>query len=227
VLNGRLNPAQLHALASLSETYGSGELRATIGQNIVLVNIPNAKAGEVVAKIVELGLQVEPTTFFRGAVACTGTEFCKLAIAETKGFNKWLVGELEERLPGFDQQIRLHVTGCTNSCGQSWIADLGLEGKKIKKDGKMVDAFYFCVGGSVGEHAGIARQIGFRAAAEDCPDAIERLLQRYLAARTDGENLRAYFRRTSDEDLRAALNGGAVEPVERDPSPGRVPANVG
>jgi len=227
VLNGRLNPRQLHALASLSEEYGSGELRATIGQNIVLVNIPNAKVSEVVAKIVELGLQVEPTTFFRGAVACTGTEFCKLAIAETKGFNKWLVGELEERLPGFDQQIRLHVTGCTNSCGQSWIADLGLEGKKIKKDGKMVDAFYFCVGGSVGEYAGIARQIGFRAAAEDCPDAIVRLLRRYLKQRSEGENLRAYFRRTSDEDLRAALNGGATEAVERDPSPGRVPTNVG
>jgi sulfite reductase (ferredoxin) len=227
VMNGRLDPAQLHALASLSEQYGSGELRATIGQNIVVVNIPNAKVSEVVVKIVALGLQVEPTTFFRGAVACTGTEFCKLAIAETKGFNKWLVGELEERLPGFDQQIRLHVTGCTNSCGQSWIADLGLEGKKIKKDGKMVDAFYFCVGGAVGVHAGIARQIGYRAAAEDCPDAIERLLRGYLKQRSDGENLRTFFRRTSDEDLRAALNGAATEAVERDPAPGRVPSNVG
>jgi sulfite reductase (ferredoxin) len=227
VLNGRLNPEQLHALASLSETYGDGHLRATIGQNIVLVNIPNEKTPEVVEKIKSLGLQVQPTVFFRGAVACTGTEFCKLAIAETKGFNKWLVGELEERLPEFNEQLRLHVTGCTNSCGQSWIADLGLEGKKIKKDGEMVDAFYFCVGGAVGEHAGIARQIGFRAAAEDCPDAIERLLRGYLAARFDGENLRSYFRRTSDEDLRAALNGAAVEPVDRDPAPGRVPANVG
>jgi sulfite reductase (ferredoxin) len=226
VLNGRISPEQLHALASLSESYGDGQLRATIGQNIVLVNIPNAKTQEVVEKIVALGLEVAPTTFYRGAIACTGTEFCKLAIAETKGFNKWLVGELEERLPGFDQQIRLHITGCTNSCGQSWIADLGLEGKKIKKDGKMVDAFYFCVGGAVGEHAGIARQIGFRAAAEDCPDAIERLLRAYLKQRSEGENLRAYFHRTSDEDLRAALNGGKVEPVERDPSPGRVPANV-
>lgn len=227
VLNGRISPQQMHTLASLSEEYGSGELRATIGQNIVLVNIPSAKVSEVVEKIVSLGLEVKPTTFYRGAIACTGTEFCKLAIAETKGFNKWLVGELEERLPGFDQQIRLHVTGCTNSCGQSWIADLGLEGKKIKKDGKMVDAFYFCVGGAVGEHAGIARQIGFRAAAEDCPDAIERLLRRYLKQRGEGENLRAYFRRTSDEDLRVALNGGEVERVERDPAPGRVPTNVG
>jgi sulfite reductase (ferredoxin) len=227
VMNGRLNPEQLHALASLSEEYGDGHLRATIGQNIVLVNVPNAKAQELVGKITELGLEVQPTVFYRGAVACTGTEFCKLAIAETKAFNKWLVGELEERLPEFDQQLRLHVTGCTNSCGQSWIADLGLEGKKIKKDGKMVDAFYFCVGGALGEYAGIARQIGYRAAAEDCPEAIERLLRGYLKSRTDGENLRSFFRRTSDEDLRAALNGAVVEAVERDVAPGRVPSNVG
>jgi sulfite reductase (ferredoxin) len=91
----------------------------------------------------------------------------------------------------------------------------------------MVDAFYFCVGGAVGEYAGIARQIGYRAAAEDCPEAIERLLRGYLKQRSEGENLRSYFRRTSDEDLRAQLAGGVVEPVARDPSPGRVPGNVG
>jgi sulfite reductase (ferredoxin) len=226
VMNGRLTPDQLHALAELSERYGDGRLRATIGQNIVLVNVPNAKTQELVGEIVALGLQVEPTVFYRGAVACTGTEFCKLAIAETKGFAKWIVGELEERLPEFDQQLRLHVTGCTNSCGQSWIADLGLEGKKIKKDGKMVDAFYFCVGGALGEYAGIARQIGFRAAAEDCPEAVERLLRGYLAKRDGEENLRAFFRRTSDEELRALLHGAAVAAVERDPSPGRVPSSV-
>jgi sulfite reductase (ferredoxin) len=227
VLNGRLNPDQLHALASLAETYGDGHLRATIMQNIVLVNIPNDMAQGLVKEIVSLGLEVEPSVFYRGAIACTGTEFCKLAIAETKGFAKWLVGEMEERLPGFDQQLKLHVTGCTNSCGQSWIADIGLEGKKIKKDGAMVDAYYFCVGGAVGEHAGIARQIGYRATAEDCPEAIERLLRGYLADRVHGENLRAYFRRTSNEDLRAILAGAVVETVERDPSPGRVPASVG
>ncbi len=226
VLNGRLNPEQLHALAELAEVDGDGHLRATIGQNIVLVNLPNERVQDVVKKIVGLGMQVEPTVFYRGAVACTGTEFCKLAIAETKGFARWLVGELEERLPEFDQQLRLHVTGCTNSCGQSWIADLGLEGKKLKKDGRTVDAFYFCVGGALGEHAGIARQIGYRAAAEDCPEAIERLLRGYLLRRREDENLRAYFRRTSDDDLRAQLAGEVVAAVERDASPGRVPSNV-
>jgi sulfite reductase (ferredoxin) len=188
-------------------------------QNIVLVNIRNEAVRDLIHDLKGLDLIVEASPFWRGAIACTGTEFCKLAISETKAFSKWLVDEMEERLPGFDQQIKLHVTGCTNSCGQSWIADIGLEGKKIKKDGKIVDAFYFCVGGAVGKHAKIARQIGYRAAAEDCPTAIERLLRGYLYARTPGEDLRAYFARTPDEELRAQLNGTPITPVERDPAP--------
>jgi sulfite reductase (ferredoxin) len=219
VLNGRLSGDQLVQLAALAERYGNGQLRATIAQNILIPNVANANTAALVVELNTLGLNVDVSPFWRGAIACTGTEFCKLAIAETKGFNKWLVDELEERLPGFDQQIRLHVTGCTNSCGQHWIADIGLEGKKIKKDGAMVDAFYFCVGGSVGKYAGPARQLGYRAAATDVPDAIERMLRSYLAARTEGEDLRHYFSRTDDETLRAQLAGTVIDPVERDAPP--------
>ncbi|GAC1423788.1 MAG: sulfite reductase SirA [Acidobacteriaceae bacterium] len=219
VLRGRLSGEQLIQLADLADEYGTGELRATIMQNIILVNVPNARTTELAHALNRIGLQVDVSPFWRGAIACTGTEFCKLAIAETKNFSKWLVSEMEDRLPGFDQQIKLHVTGCTNSCGQSWIGDIGLEGKKLKKDGKMVDAFYFCVGGAVGKYAAIARQIGYRAAAEDCPEAIERLLRGYLALRTPGEDLRAYFARTTDETLREHLAGAIVAPVDRDPAP--------
>jgi sulfite reductase (ferredoxin) len=219
VLNGRLSGDQLIALADLAEKFGNGQLRATIAQNILIPNVPSREASALVIALNSLNLQVDVSAFWRGAIACTGTEFCKLAIAETKGFNKWLVAELEDRLPGFDQQIRLHITGCTNSCGQSWIADIGLEGKKIKKDGKLVDAFYFCVGGSVGKYAGIARQIGYRAAAEDCPDAIVRLLNGYLAVRAPGEDLRSYFNRTDNTTLLAQLNGAPTTPVERDAPP--------
>jgi sulfite reductase (ferredoxin) len=219
VINGRLSGDDLVKLADLSEKYGDGHLRATIGQNILIVNVPDRETAALVLELGTLGLHVDSSAFFRGAIACTGTEFCKLAIAETKAFNKWLVAELEDRLPAFDQQIRLHITGCTNSCGQSWIADIGLEGKKMKKDGQMVDAFYFCVGGSVGKYAGIARQIGYRAAAEDCPDAIARLLRGYLDLRQPGEDLRSYFSRTDNPTLLAHLAGEVVEPVERDPAP--------
>ncbi len=219
VLRGRLSGDQLHQLADMAEKYGDGQLRATIMQNIILVNIRNEHVRDLVHDLKGIDLHVEVSPFWRGAIACTGTEFCKLAIAETKAFSKWLVSEMEDRLPGFDQQIKLHVTGCTNSCGQHWIADIGLEGKKLKKDGQSVDAFYFCVGGAVGKHARPARALGFRAAAEDCPEAIERLLRAYLAARNPGEDLRAYFARTDDEHLRAQLNGTFIDPVERDAPP--------
>ena len=221
VLRGRVMADRLKVLADLADTYGDGHLRTTIMQNIVIVNVPNEKVQGLVGELAKLELQVEPSVFYRGAIACTGTEFCKLAISETKNFTKWLVEEMEERLPGFDQQIKLHVTGCTNSCGQHWIADIGLEGKKIKKDGALVDAYYFCVGGAIGEHARAARPIGYRAAAEDVPQAIERLLQGYEQQRNAGENLRSYFNRTSDEDLRSLIAGAVVAPVERDPAPGR------
>ena len=219
VLRGRLSGDQLHQLADLADKYGDGHLRATIMQNIVLVNIKNEHVRALLADLKAIDLHVEVTPFWRGAIACTGTEFCKLAIAETKAFSKWLVSEMEDRLPGFDQQIKLHVTGCTNSCGQHWIADIGLEGKKLKKDGVITDAFYFCVGGAIGKYARPARALGYRAAAEDTPAAVERLLRGYLAVREPGEDLRAYFARTSDDDLRAQLNGAPTAPVDRDAPP--------
>jgi len=133
---------------------------------------------------------------------------------------------LEERLPHFDQQLRLHVTGCPNSCGQHWIADLGLEGKKIKHEGQLTDAYYFCVGGSVGKHAGTARPVGFRTPAALVPDAVERLLRKYLHERGPAENLRQWFARNTNEELRAALAGEEIAPVERDIPSGRVPVEL-
>ena len=130
---------------------------------------------------------------------------------------------LNAGLPGFEQHLKLHVTGCPNSCGQHWIADVGIEGKKIKVDGRLQDAYYFCVGGALGLNQGIARPIGYRCLANEVPDAIERLLRRYLDERRPGENLRQFFARHSDENLRESLAGEVIAAVVRDPSPGRVP----
>jgi len=174
-----------------------------------------------------IGLPVNGSPFWRGAVACSGTEFCKLAITETKSFSRWLVEELEERLPGFDQPLKLHVTGCPNSCGQHWIADIGIEGKKIRVNGEMLDAYYFCLGGALGLNQSIARPVGFRCLATEVPEAIERLLRRYLADGSPGENLRHFFARHSDAELRDFLAGQLfVEAVARDLPEGRVPSGV-
>jgi sulfite reductase (ferredoxin) len=226
VLRGRMTGEQLEAVAELAERFGSGRLRTTVGQNFIIVDVPYAKTGELARELGQIGVRVEGSTFWRGAIACTGTEFCKLAISETKGFTRWLVEELEDRLPGFDQQLKLHVTGCPNGCGQHWIADIGLEGKKIKFEGKLTDAYYFSLGGAVGQHAGIARLVGYRCPAPLVPDAIERLLRRYLAGRAFGENLRSWFARHSNDELRAQLADEELAAVERDPSPGPVPQLV-
>jgi sulfite reductase (ferredoxin) len=145
--------------------------------------------------------------FWRGAVACTGTEFCKLAITETKGFLRWLVEELDGRLPQFDQPLKMNVTGCPNGCGQHWISDIGMEGKKIKHEGVLTDAYSFCLGGGVGAQAGVARVVNYRCLASQAPEAIERLLRRYLTGRVESENLRTWFARHTNDELRGYLAG--------------------
>jgi len=226
VLRGRISPEQMERAAELAERFASGELRATNMQNLLIVNVPRVHVDELAKELGEAGLPVNGSPFWRGTVACSGTEFCKLAITETKSFSRWLVEELEERLPGFEQHLKLHVTGCPNSCGQHWIADIGIEGKKLKVDGQMVDAYYFCLGGAVGLNQSIARAVGYRCPATEVPAAIERLLRAYRVESGGSENLRQFFARHSDETLRGYLAGEAVEAVARDLPQGRVPSGV-
>src|SRR5262245_6228430 len=226
VLRGRLTAEQMHRVADLADCYGSGELRTTTMQNLLILNVARARAEALARELDAAGLRLEASPFWRGTVACTGTEFCKLALTETKGFAHWLVEELEARLPGFQQHLKIHITGCPNSCGQHWIADLGIEGKKTKVEGTMVDAYYFCVGGGLGKHQRTARPIGYRAPATEVPDAIERLLRVYLAERHDGENFRQFAGRRTDEELRQLLAGQPLAAVERDAPSGRLPHGV-
>ena len=226
VLRGRLTPGQMRAAADLADQFAGGELRATAMQNLIIVNVPNRNAESLARELNEAGLPVQGNVFHRGAVACTGSEFCKLAITETKGFARWLVDQMDGRLPGFEQHLKLHITGCPNSCGQHWIADIGLEGKKIKLDGHMVDAYYFCLGGSVGAFQTIARPVGYRCAAADVPDALERLLRRYLDEQIPGDNLRKFFARHSNDELRETLAGAPVIETPRDLPTDHAPLGV-
>ncbi|GAC1638363.1 MAG: sulfite reductase SirA [Candidatus Acidiferrum sp.] len=226
VLRGRISPAQLRKVAELAEVHGDGHVRLTVQQNILLLNLPQASVNQVTDELNLAGLPVAVSAFARGTVACTGSEFCKLALTETKGFARWLTRELEERLPGFQDQIKLHITGCPNSCGQHWIADIGIEGKKTKVDGKMVDAYYFCVGGSVGHTASIARPVGYRCAATQVPDAIERLLETFHLNRDASESLREFLARHGNEEIRTILAGEFVGAVARELPAANVPQGV-
>jgi sulfite reductase (ferredoxin) len=229
VIRGRITPAQIRVAADLAEHHGDGHLRATLMQNLLLINIPESRVTSVVQELTANGLPVETNAFVRGTVACTGSEFCKLALTETKSYARWLTEQLEERFPGYQEDIKLHITGCPNSCGQHWIADIGIEGKKIKQDGKMVDAYYFCVGGSVGQFAAIARPVGYRCAADEVPNAITRLLAHFHAQRHRAEPLQKFLARQSTDSLRSILSGQPAAQTEfavRDLPSDRVPHSI-
>ena len=226
VLRGRLSAEQMRVAAKLADRYGTGALRTTSMQNLVIPNVPTGRAGALVRELEAADFVLDASPFRRGTVACTGTEFCKLALTETKGFARGLVEALEQRLPGFEQHLRINVTGCPNSCGQHWIADLGLEGKKIKVDGALVDAYYFCVGGGVGRHQAVARPIGLRLPATAVAPAIERLLRTFLGERRPSENFRQFAARHTDDELRGLLAGELVEAAARDVAAERPPHGV-
>ncbi len=168
VLRGRITPQQLNLAADLADRYADGHVRNTVMQNLLIVNVRKESASLVADTLTAAGLPVQASVFARGTISCTGAEFCKLALTETKRFARWLTEELEDRLPAFDEQLKLHITGCPNSCGQHWIADIGIEGKKIKQNGKMVDAYYFCVGGSVGQFAASRAPLAIAAPRTPC-----------------------------------------------------------
>jgi sulfite reductase (ferredoxin) len=226
VLRGRISADQLRTLADLADRHGDGQARTTATQNVVLVNVRRERVTKLARELADAGLPTGGSPFRRGIVACTGTEFCKLALTETKDFARRLVEDLERRLPSFHEHVKLHVTGCPNSCGQHWIADIGVEGKKLKIDGALADAYYFCVGGALGAGESVARPIGLRVPAIEVAPAIERLLRAYLAERHAGETFRAFAARHDDSTLRALLAGGPVPAVERDPAGGLLPAGV-
>jgi sulfite reductase (ferredoxin) len=226
VLRGRLSADQMRIAADLADRYGTGALRTTSMQNILIPDVRRERAEALGRELEAAGFALDASPFRRGTVACTGSEFCKLALTETKGFARALVETLEQRLPGFDQQLRINVTGCPNSCGQHWIADLGIEGKKVKVDGAVVDAYFFCVGGAVGRHQAVARPIGLRLPASAVAPAIERLLRTFLGERRPNENFRQFAARHTDDELRALLAGELIEAVARDVAAERPPHGV-
>ena len=205
ILSGRIVPDQLRDIATLAEDFGDGSLRLTAMQNVLVPNIPEARVEAFAAAAADRGLALAGSPFHRGTLSCTGSEYCKLAITETKRFSIRLALELEDRLPGFSQSLKLNVTGCPNACGQHSVADVGLQGILLKQDGEQVEGFDFFVGGGLGREGTIAHRVGFRATADDVPDALERLFRAYEASHAPAETVARWSIRIGDEALLSAL----------------------
>jgi len=200
---GRVSGTVLHGIADLAEAHGSGRVRLTAQQKLVILDVPEAEVEALVAGLHALGLEVRPSEFRRGTMACTGIEFCKLAIVETKGNAKALVAELEDRLPTFDTPLSIHVNGCPNSCARIQVADIGLKGMLVTDaDGNQAEGFQVHLGGELGPDAGLGRKPrGLKVSAAELPDYVERVLGRFAEQREGDESFGSWARRADEEAL--------------------------
>ncbi|WP_407643582.1 nitrite/sulfite reductase [Agromyces kandeliae] len=208
---GRVSGPTLTKLADLVEAHGSSRLRTTPHQKVVILDIPEDRVESLVAGLDELGLQARPSLIRRGTIACTGIEFCKLAIVETKAFATAAVLELEERLDAFDlpHPISLHVNGCPNSCARIQTADIGLKGQLVTIDGEQVPGYQVHLGGGLAsqdrDEAGLGRTVrGLKVTADGIADYVSRVVTRFIDERDAGadETFAQWAHRADEEALR-------------------------
>jgi sulfite reductase (ferredoxin) len=204
---GRVSAGLLDVIAGLAAKYGSGRVSTTTEQKMVILDVPPERTDELVSELDAAGLPARPSAFRRHTMACTGIEFCKLAIVETKVRAADLISELERRLPGFDVPVTINVNGCPNSCARIQTADIGLKGSLVTgPDGRQVEGFQIHLGGSLnggdGSGSGFGRKLrGLKTTAEELPDYVERVLRRFDAVREPGESFAAWTARASEEEL--------------------------
>jgi len=195
---GRSSGTQLWQVADLAEAYGSGTIRTTTEQKLLVLDVPEENLADLLSALDDLDLQAKPSVFRRGTMACTGIEFCKLAIVETKGRARDLYTELGRRLPDFDTPITINVNGCPNSCARFQLADIGLKGSIV--DG--TEGFQVHLGGSLGADPSFGRKLrGLKVTADGLPDYVERVLRNYKADAADGEEFATWVRRADEELL--------------------------
>lgn len=200
---GRVDGATLTKIADLAAEHGSGRLRTTVEQKMIVLDVAEEQVASLTEGLRALDLIVEPSPFRRGTMACTGIEFCKLAIVETKARGAALIDELERRLPEFDEPLTINLNGCPNACARIQVADIGLKGQLVlDADGQQVEGYQVHLGGALGLDAGFGRKVrGLKVTSAELPDYIERVLRRYLDQREPGERFAAWTTRAAEGDL--------------------------
>jgi sulfite reductase (ferredoxin) len=205
---GRVSGSQLARLADVVEAHGGTRVRTTPLQKLVVLDVPPDRVESLLAALRDIGLEARPSSWRRSTMACTGIEFCKLAIVETKARAATLITELEKRLADLDVDISVNINGCPNACARTQIADIGLKGQLVAgPGGEMVEGFQVHLGGGLalaeGQSGGFGRKLrGLKTTADDLVEYVERLARRYATARTDGESFAQWVSRADEGDLR-------------------------
>jgi sulfite reductase (ferredoxin) len=201
---GRISGTLLNQLADIVEAHGSTRIRTTPMQKLVVLDVEEDRVESLVAALAGIGLHARPSQWRRNTMACTGIEYCKLAIVNTKDRAATLIDELEQRVPELDTPITVNVNGCPNSCARIQTADIGLKGMLVSDaDGNTVEGFQVHLGGALGFQAGFGRKLrAHKVAGDHLPDYIEKLSRTYLEQREDDESFARWVSRADEEVLR-------------------------
>jgi sulfite reductase beta subunit-like hemoprotein len=214
VLSGRLHAEQLYEAAQVADEFGQANVRTTNQQNLIFPYIPQARVDEAVKALEAIRLDVHASPFRRVAVACTGNEFCNLALTETKKLVIEIVEHLEQTVE-VGEPIRINLNGCPNSCGQHHIGDIGLQGCLVKRGpGDVVDGYDIALGGRLGAESKFVRAIRRKVPATEVKFALENLLNGYVAKRDEEDEFGDFVDRHSNDELAALMNTTFAEGVE-------------
>lgn len=201
---GRVSGAALTNAAAAARAAGSNRIRLTPEQHLIVLDVPKSRTAALVNTLADLDLRASASAFRRGVQVCTGIEFCKLAIVETKARATTTIRDLERRMPDLDVPIRISVNGCPYACARFQTADIGLCGWLVPgADGEMIEGFKVAVGGSPAPEPRVARTlVGGRTAAGDLAACVERIVRNYLGTRNGMESFADWAHRALESDLR-------------------------
>jgi ferredoxin-nitrite reductase len=197
---GRMKSKQMRRIADVAQNYGSGEVRLTVWQNLIIPNVPDAFVETVKKNLLKMGFHYAATSISGGLIACTGNTGCQWSSTNTKGQAVLLARHLEKKLQ-LDQPINIHLTGCPNSCAQHYMGDIGLLGAKVKQGGDTVEGYHVLLGGGFGEKQAVAREVFRGVPFNELPALLEHVLKVYLAKRNRGESFVEFTRRHSVKEL--------------------------
>jgi ferredoxin-nitrite reductase len=207
----RLTASQLRGLADIAERRGSGTLRLTVWQNLLISDVPAAQIPEAVAGIEGLGLPTTASAVRAGLIACTGNVGCKFALSDTKRHALEIADHLDARID-LDQPLNIHLTGCPNSCAQHYVGDIGLLATKVDAEGDTeVEGYHLIAGGGSGAELALGREICRDIPAADLPRRLEKGLAAYLAQRQPNESFHAFANRHGVKELAALFSAGEPE----------------
>jgi ferredoxin-nitrite reductase len=188
-------------IAEIADLYGSGEIRLTVWQNLIIPNVSDAYVGTVKKALRRIGFGTEQSYLRGGLIACTGNSYCKFAQTNTKGHALALADYLEKKLT-LDQPVNIHLTGCPNSCAQHYMGDIGLLGTRVRNG----DGYHVFVGGGFGAHQAVGRQVFSGISFEDLKPTLERMLKGYLRRRESSESFQSFTRRHDLNTLQAIFS---------------------